>query len=181
MDDLSVLFFRAISAGMYAFLFYFFWQILSTIWVTYKPMLATGKLKFVEIASILAGIMLFFALIATLPYMFLTVTLDSLDRFMGVGLERTNHIVNDMQGVFNGEPPIYIKTENTTVLSTPNPNNQTFVVPGQDAGGGNPYGGDPNAGGGVGNLVYATPTPFNPGTWNPSDPPPTPMVTRTVP
>lgn len=201
MDDLTLWFFRAVSALVYGFLIWLFVQVVLVIKQTYMPMLTSGKLNFGQIASVVAGLSIFLALLAVLPMVVLQVTMDSFDRFMAVGLERTDRVVNDMQGIFRGEPPVYVRGE-TKILATPapyTPAESSFSPPG--VGGGDAFS-DPNAGGGVGDydnpvpptpipqVIYATPTPhspptptpFNADTWNPSMPPPTPHVyPRTVP
>jgi hypothetical protein len=198
MDDLTLWFFRAVSALAYGFLIWLFVQVVVIIKQTYMPMLTSGKLNFGQIASVVAGLSIFLALLAVLPMVVLQVTMDSFDRFMAVGLERTDRVVNDMQGIFRGEPPVYVREEETTIIATPRsytaeerqPSGPAFTVPGEQGGGDI---GDPNVGGGAGDtsyipptaipqVIYPTPTPFDAGTWNPSMAPPTPQVfPRTVP
>lgn len=183
-------FFVIISIGLYAFAGYIFIQFLLVLWKQMFPKLTSGKLTLQEILSMAMGIVILATALVYAPLGIARGIQKGWDNFMPVMMEISNGIVQDMQGMLDGT--IGVHTTGTTTTVEDGLMQPVLTGSGIDPLTGQLYG-DPNAGGGGGIIptpimpemreptpiptptLAPTATPFNPTTWTPDDPAPTPQ------
>jgi hypothetical protein len=159
--DITDLVFKFLNLLLYGFSIAVFVFVIKFILEKIAPIILTGKANLRFYISLGVGGFIVLTLLAFTPYYVAKALLYGWQQFMPVMVEGMNLIIEDMNNVMSGNMPVYIPQTNYTVTTpvTPPP----VPTPGPHMGGAN-----------LDHSAYEVQPQFDPNTWDPSMPVPTP-------